>query len=102
MRGRRVGAAGSRTPYPTSTASRFGSPPAGAALSGAAVAAIGAAGDAPAVPIVRIGAPTGDASPPATWIAVMTPAYGQGSSTAAFAVSISTMVWLTVDLVTDL
>ena len=37
-----------------------------------------------------IGVPTGTVSPSATRIAVTSPAYGEGSSTSDFAVSIST------------
>ena len=43
-----------------------------------------------------IGVPTSTVEPSVTSSSVTVPAYGLGSSTAAFAVSISTMVWLTV------
>src|SRR5437016_5406252 len=41
-------------------------------------------------PMLMIGAPTSAVSPAATWIAVTTPAYGEGSSTTDLAVSTST------------
>ncbi len=49
-----------------------------------------------AMSIVMIGVPTLTVAPTATCRPVTVPAYGDGSSTAAFAVSISTMTWLTV------
>src|SRR5882757_7860244 len=48
-----------------------------------------------AVSMVMIGRPTSTVSPSAACSSVTTPAYGEGSSTAALAVSTSTMIWLT-------
>src|SRR3954451_12632983 len=45
---------------------------------------------------VMIGAPTSTVSPAWWWISVTTPAYGDGTSTAAFAVSTSTIGWLSL------
>src|SRR5262245_58844320 len=81
---------------PVTTAT--GSVPASAAAADAAVGA-DAAGAVPpdeSVSIVMIGCPTSTVVPSLNRSSLTTPANGLGSSTAAFAVSISTMIWLTL------
>src|SRR5690625_1905882 len=104
-------------PYPTSMSepsSASGGSPAPVSSStelasweSAAVAAPSAAASAPgeeapslitselAGPIVMMGTPTSTVSPSAKSSSTTTPSYGEGSSTSDFAVSISTIAWLT-------
>src|SRR5690606_33821466 len=102
-RRRRRAVPGSTVPYPTSTEPEPDA--AGAAASGAsappgtvAAGADGAAGASPAgsVSTTMIGTPTSTVVPSGARISLTTPVYGDGSSTSDFAVSISTIVWLTV------
>src|SRR5690606_17570280 len=110
LRGRRF-VAPSLTPYPTRTGWRFGgasgdtmpgsstrgTPSSSAASPLVAARAGGSDGGAapPSAFTAMIGVPTSTVSPSATISSATTPSNGQGSSTMAFAVSISTMVWLT-------
>ncbi len=118
LRGRRL-ALTERGPYPTSTEVRppGAGPPirpgstgwssAGVGTSGtmssrsaAGVAGGSEAGAGTGVPagatsMPMIGVPTSTVCPSPTYSSATTPAYGDGSSTAAFAVSISTSVWFT-------
>src|SRR5215212_5468563 len=69
------------------------SPPAGATGAAAARAVLPASGAAPpgSVSTAMIGVPTSTVVPSGTSSSVTTPAYGDGSSTSDFAVSISTI-----------
>src|SRR5690606_23337335 len=95
-------------PYPTSgfissdsaADDAAASPPAPFGTAPGAAGAPASAGGAPPVPAgststVRIGVPTSTVWPGSTSNSVTTPAHGMGSSTAAFAVSTSTTIWLT-------
>src|SRR5262249_45694285 len=95
LRGRRRVVSPDRGPYPTSTDCRSCS----GADCGSDATVFGAT-EPHSVPgptsIGMIGAPTSTVSPSPACSAVTTPAYGDGNSTAALAVSTSTMIWLTV------
>ena len=67
-----------------------------AAAPAAAFAACGAGPAEGSVSKVMMTAPTSTISPAAWWISCTTPAYGDGTSTAALAVSTSTIGWLSV------
>src|SRR4051812_25618684 len=72
------------------------SPISGCSLTGDAVAT-GSSAPAPgSVSNVMIGEPTSTVAPASWWISCTTPAYGDGTSTAAFAVSTSTIGWLSL------
>ena len=69
--------------------------PAGTGAAGRAPAALPASGP---TSTEMIGVPTSAVVPSGTSSPATTPSYGEGSSTTALAVSISTMIWLIVTL----
>ena len=91
----------SLTPYPTRTAWRWGLSGAGATVRSAGLvlswteAVTAGASPEPATSTAMMGTPTSTVCPSSASSRDTVPSHGDGSSTTAFAVSISTMIWLT-------